>query len=134
MTQCCNVYINIMCDEEDKSIISSWLKNYFNKPKNLNMWDVPLNYIEIIDDAKELIVLDLEIEVPCSYIGGYPGSRWEPPEPAYIIDYFDEIDFLDWIKKIIPKEFNIDIEIDTDSNIPSEEKLIKEFEEGRLYV
>ena len=133
MIQCCDVYINILCNEEEKMTISEWLKNYFNKKENMNIWGTPLNYLDIIDDAKGLIVLDLEVDVPCSYIGGYPGSRWEPPEPAYIFDYLDEIDFLDWIKEIISDNFDVEIEIDKDSKIPSEEELVKNFEEKEEY-
>ena len=133
MYQCCNVYINILCDETDKLTISEWLKSYFKDTKNCSIWTIPTNYIDIIDDTKELIVIDLEIDVPCSYIGGYPGTRWEPPEPAYIEDYFDKIDFIDWIKEILPERFDVEIEIDSDSNIPTEEELVREFEEEANY-
>ena len=133
MYQCCNIYINIFCDENDKLTISEWLKSYFKDTKNCSIWTVPTNYIDIIDDVKGLIILDLEIDVPCSYIGGYPGSRWEPPEPAYIDSYFDEIDFIEWIKEILPDRFNVEIEIDKDSNIPTEEELVRDFEEEEGY-
>lgn len=133
MIQCCNVYINIICSEEDKFTISEWLKEYFKDIKHLDICGVPFNYLDVIDDAKELVVLDLEIDVPCHYIGGYSGSRWEPPEPAYIEDYFTETDFLDWIKFIIPCDFNVEIEIDKDSNIPTEEELVKNFKEEAMY-
>ena len=133
MIQCCQVYINIFCNEEEKTTISEWLKTYFNKKENMNMWNIPLNYLDVIDDTKGLIVLDLEIDVPCSYIGGYPGTRWEPPEPAYIDSYLDKIDFFDWIKEIIPNDFNVEIEIDQDSNIPTEEELVRDFEEEEGY-
>lgn len=133
MIQCCDVYINILCDEEEKMTISEWLKNYFNKKENMNIWGASLNYLDIIDNAKGLIVLDLEVDNPCDYIGGYPGSRWEPPEPAYIFNNLDEIDFLDWIKEIISDNFDVEIEIDKDSKIPSEKELVKDFEEKEEY-
>ena len=133
MIQNCQVYINIFCDEEDKLTISSWLKDYFNKKENMNIWNIPLNYLEIVDDAKELIVLDLEVDVPCTYIDGYPGTRWDPPEPAYIEGYFEENDFIEWVQEILPDRFHIEIEIDNDSNIPNERELIRDFEEETYY-
>ena len=120
MIQCCDVYINIMCNEEDKVNISALLKEYFSYVEHNRLYNIDINYIDIIDDANGLIVLDLEIDVPCSYIGGYPGTRWEPPEPAYIDGYLDEEDFLDCIKGIISKDFDVEIEIDSDSSIPNE--------------
>lgn len=128
MIQSCDVYINIFCDETEKKTISTWLKSYFKEKENRSIWQVPTDYIDVIDDAKGLIVLDVEIDVPCIYIGGYPGSMWEPPEPAYISSYFDEIDFLDWIKEILPDRYDVEVEIDSDSTIPTEEELIEDFE------
>lgn len=128
MIQSCNVYINIFCDEAEKKTISAWLKSYFEEKENRSIWEVPTNYIEVVDDAKGLIVLDIGIDVPCMYIGGYPGSMWEPPEPAYIDSYFDIEDFLDWADEILPDRFYVDIEIDSDSTIPTEKELIEDFE------
>lgn len=131
MIQECQIYFNIFCNEEDKAEISNWLTNYFNDKKNRNVFQQPITNLEIVDDAKTLIVLDITVENKCYYIGGYPGSRWEPPEPAYIQDYFDSQDFEDWIKDILincPLRDFMDIEIDNDSFIPSEDFLIREFE------
>lgn len=127
MIQSCEVYINIFCDEVDKKTISTWLKSHFEDKENRSMWGVPMD-IEVVDDAKGLIVLDIGIDVPCMYIGGYPGTRWEPPEPAYVQDYFDEKDFFDWANEILPSKYDVEIEIDSDSNIPTEEELIEDFE------
>ena len=134
MIQSCDVYINIFCDETEKKTISIWLKSYFKEKENRSIWQVPTDYIDVIDNAKGLIVLDIEIDVPCWYIGGYPGSMWEPPEPAYIDSYFDEYDFLDWIYQVIPDRFDVNIEIDSDSTIPTEKELIEDFEMEAYYA
>jgi len=121
MIQHCDVYINILCVEEDKLDISEWLRDYFNNDNHLFINKVPLDYLEIVDDAKGLIVLDLEVDVPCN-------SQSESGY-TYFEDFFDETTFVTWIKEILPSQFDVEIEIDKDSCIPTEEKLVEEYKE-----
>ena len=135
MIQNCQVYINIECWNEDKPTIVNYLKDYFKDKKNLRIYGQPIIDVDIADDAEQLIVLDIEVDVQCMYIGGSRGNRWDPGEPPYIIDYLDEKDFADWAEDLFLKapspikNFDIGIEIDKGSFIPTEEELIKEFEE-----
>lgn len=128
MIQSCQIYINIDCNsKEDKKNVSHFLKKYFSKPSNLiidknRIWD-----LEIIDDMDTLIVIDMSIDIKCNFVAGMRGTRLDPPEPAYIEDFYTSDDFENWIKKVIPielKEKINSIEIDDDSFIPSEDNLL----------
>ena len=48
MYQCCNVYINILCDETDKLTISEWLKSYFKDTKNCSIWTIPTDRKSVV--------------------------------------------------------------------------------------
>jgi len=125
MIQHCDVYINILCAEEDKLNISEWLRNYFNEDNHLCINDNPLTYLEIYDENNGLIVLDLEVDVtPLIEKDSHFCSKFVTFE-----NYLKKRDFVDWVRKFLPASFDVDIEIDDDSNIPTEEKLMKEYEE-----
>jgi hypothetical protein len=131
MVQHCDVYINILCAEEDTVKIGEYLRDYFNKDDNLYIEGFPLDYLEVVDDTKGLVVLDLEVTIPllvekescfCSKFVTFEG-------------YLEKANFINWIKNILPSSFDVDIEIDNDSNIPTEEKLMKEYtEESESYL
>ena len=129
MIQNCQVYINIECWNEDKPAIMEHLRAFFKDKKNLKVYGQPIISVDIADDADGFIVIDIEVDAQCMYIGGSRGDRWDPGEPPYIDSYLDEQDFADWAKDLLPKTFDVSIEIDERSIIPTEEELIKEFEE-----
>jgi hypothetical protein len=130
MTQHCDVYINILCDENDKINISEWLREYFNDDNNMKINGIPLDYLEIVDDAKGLIVLDLEVDVPVNI------EKYHNPDYVAIHnDYFNDLTFVDWIEDILPDSFEFEIEIDKDSKIPTEEQLYEKYlEENEDYM
>ena len=127
MTQHCDVYINILCDENDKINISEWLREYFNDDNNMKINGIPLDYLEVVDHAKGLIVLDLEVDVPV--------TLEKYPDYISLEDYFRDWTFAAWIDNILPDSFEFEIEIDKDSKIPTGEQLYeKYFEENEDYM
>jgi hypothetical protein len=131
MIQHCDVYINIFCAEEHKLNLSEYLRNYFDEDSHLYIEGNLLAYLEIVDDAKELIVLDLEVDVdPLVKKDSCFCSKFVTFE-----DYLEKEDFVYWVKKLIPASFDVEIEIDDNSNIPTEEELMKEYiEESESYL
>lgn len=128
MIQSCQVYINIDCNSnKNKREVSHALKKYFSKSSNLMIDRNKIWELEIVDDTDTLIVIDMSIDIKCNFVAGRRGSRLNPPEPAYIENFYTSDDFKDWIKKVIPielKEKINSIEIDDDSFIPSEDNLL----------
>lgn len=134
MIQECEVYINIHINENKKKELSSYLKNQFKNKAVLTIYTDEIKEIEVVDDAKDLIVIDLAIDTLCHVTPGCPGTYWEPPEPTEVDDYLVAEDFEDWIKGIIdPNKFDCEIEIDSDSYIPTEADLIEQYNEENRY-
>lgn len=126
--QYCYVCFDIYCPQENRDEFYSWVKQNL-KLKVLEFGCDKFVFLDMWEDD-ETLKLYGEAKVTCKYIPPYYGTRFEPPEPAYIEGIVDEDYFQDWLLGLIPSEYDVEVDFDNDrTNIPWEEDLIREVEE-----
>ena len=129
MIQSCEVFFNIDTWSDETIVVRDYLKEYFKDKKNWKFYDQTISSVDIdYDHDESYLTLDIDVDIECEYIGGSAGSRWEPPEPSCIEGYYTEDDFVEWLENIL-RQFEVIITIDEESTIPTEDELIKDFEE-----
>ena len=131
MIQECEVFINITVSEKDKQGLINHIKTKLEEDKTQYVNHTEIKDISIDDTETELIVLTVYLKHHCTFVPGCRATRWEPGEPPHIEDYLEDIDFLDWAKYITNNlDYEpIEIEIDDDSYLPSEDALIEKYYE-----
>ena len=127
----CQVYVNIDFGDYNKRKLVRFIKKQLRKPEYKLISGNKIIDSDIVFDMPDLIVLDIAVNAKCNLVPGWKGSRLEPPEPAYIEDYLTTDDFYYWAKSIFKdSDFSdVEIEIDDDSYIPSEDFLLKTISE-----
>lgn len=135
IAQECQVYINITVDDNDKRGLVKHIKKQLAIPCNKFISGNKIIALDIIDDATDLIVLDVTVNAKCNLVPGRDATRLDPPEPAYIEDMLTDFDFLEWSWTLVknPKYHVAEIEIDDDSYIPSEDFLLEVNAERNYY-
>ena len=116
----------IIHNTDNPSTVRDYLKAKLSKDKLVNSYDVYRDNDDIIVDIKVL-----------NGVYYYPGcreTRWEPGEPSMIEGCLEKEDFLDWMESLLNLEFNdFEVEIDEDSEIPTEEEMLERKAEEDMY-
>ena len=131
--QRCQLYIDFETKtEEKKQEMAAYFKRYFKNPKHKKIDGIEAD-IEVVDDASNLIVLDVTLVNQCDFVGGSPASRWEPGEPDYLEGVLTQDDFDEWLERITDEYDDNEIIYEyynywvDEYYIPTEDELLGEY-------